>query len=160
MINWPVPLEENQVANVVMWEVGTDNLIIIAVSYLKYLTSARTELVCRRKNRLEPTTSHSSWSWQVVLFYCSLTTLQMHLSLPSWAGCYSSVPAFSGWLLFWEQLEQQIKLWRDEEGEDIIHKTIFWWSKKWWKKKSLVSTQKAGIVGGKKGNKMLLNDVL
>lgn len=28
------------------------------------------------------------------------------------------------------------------------------------KKKSLVSTQKAGIVGGKKGNKMLLNDVL
>lgn len=40
----------------------------------------------------------------------------------------ASVPAFLGWLLFWEQLEQQIKLWRDEEGEDIIHKTIFWWS--------------------------------
>lgn len=44
-------------ANVVIGEVGTDNLIVITVSYLKYLSFARGEFMCRNRNRLESNSS-------------------------------------------------------------------------------------------------------
>lgn len=51
VLNWPVPLEANQVANVVMQEVGTDDLIVIAVSDLQHLTAARGEFMCRSEKQ-------------------------------------------------------------------------------------------------------------
>lgn len=38
-------------ADVVMQEVGTDDLIVIAISYLHHLTAARGEFMCRREKQ-------------------------------------------------------------------------------------------------------------